>query len=308
MIVVLAGGVGAARFLSGLVQIMDPKDLFIVVNTGDDIEFFGLKISPDLDIIMYTLANIVNERGWGRNDESFNFLSALKDYDYELWFNLGDKDLATHVIRTDLMNQGKNLAEITQILSDRLKIKSIIIPMTNHPVPTMIQVPGKIMHFEEYMIKRGATDPVKKIIYKDIEKAIPTEGVIDAIEKSEGIIICPSNPLVSINTILSIKGIKEAILNNNKKVIAISPIIGSNPVKGPLDKLMRGLGMEVSAFSIANYYKNLISAFIIDIQDESQKEKIEKLGIEVFITDTLMKNMEIKKTLAEIALKYIRSS
>ena len=307
MIVVLAGGVGAAKFLSGLVQVVDPRDLFIIVNTGDDIEFYGLKISPDLDIIMYTLANIVNERGWGRDNETFNFLSALKDYGHEMWFNLGDKDLATHVIRTNLMNQGKNLSEITQILCEKLNIKSKIVPMTNHSVPTMIRIPEKVIHFEEFMIERGAKDPVKDIIYKDMEKATPTEGIIEAIKKSEGIIICPSNPLVSINTILSIKGIKKAILQNKKKVIGISPIIGSNPVKGPLDKLMKGLGMEVSAYGVANYYKELINAFIIDIRDEIQKEKIKNLGIKVFVTDTLMKNMGIKKSLAKVALKYIRS-
>ena len=307
MIVILAGGVGAAKFLSGLVEIVDPRDLFIIVNTGDDIEFFGLKISPDLDIIMYTLANIVNERGWGRDNETFNFLSALKDYGYNMWFNLGDKDLATHVIRTDFMNKGKSLSEITQILCEKLKIQSKIVPMTNNPVPTMIRIPEKVIHFEEFMIERGSKDPVKDIIYKDMEKALPTEGIIEAIKQSEGVIICPSNPLVSINTILSVKGIKEAILQNKKKVIGISPIIGSSPVKGPLDKLMKGLGLDVSAYGVASYYKELINAFIIDVRDTSQKEKIENLGMEVFITDTLMKNMKIKKSLAKIAVNYIRS-
>jgi len=307
MIVVLAGGVGAARFISGLVEVVDPRDLFIIVNTGDDMDLMGLKISPDLDIIMYSLANIVNERGWGRADETFNFLSAIKEYGYENWFNLGDKDLATHVIRTDLMRKGKNLDEITEILRKKLEIKSKIIPMCNEPAPTMIKIPGKVIHFEEFMIKRGATDPVQEVIYKDIEKAKPCEGIIKAITDSEGIVICPSNPLVSINTILSVPGIKDAILSNKKKVIGISPIIGSKPVKGPLDKLMNGLNLEVSAHGVASYYKNLLNAFIIDNKDASQKEKIEELGMKVFVTETLMKNLEIKKSLAKLTVDFIRS-
>lgn len=307
MIVVLAGGVGAARFIGGLVEVVDPKDLFIIVNTGDDMNLLGLKISPDLDIITYSLANIVNDRGWGRADETFNFLSAIKEYGYENWFNLGDKDLATHVIRTNLMSNGKKLDEVTEILSKKLNIKSKIIPMCNEPVPTMIKIPGEVIHFEEFMIKRGAKDPVIEIIYKDIEKTKPCEGILKTIAESEGIIICPSNPLVSINTILSVNCIKDAIIKNKKKVIGISPIIGSKPVKGPLDKLMNGLGLEVSAYGVASFYKDLLDAFIIDNKDASQKEKIEELGMKVFVTETLMKNLEIKKVLAKLTIDFIRS-
>ncbi len=307
MIVVLAGGVGAAKFISGLVEVVDPEDLFIIVNTGDDMELFGLKISPDLDIIMYTLANIVNERGWGRANETFNFLSAIKEYGYENWFNLGDKDLATHVIRTKLMKKGKNLDEITQILSEKLNIKSRIVPMCNEPVPTMIKIPEKIIHFEEFMIERGASDTVKGIIYENIENAKPCKGILKAIKESEGVIICPSNPLVSINTILSVNGIKDAIINNNKKIIGVSPIIGSKPVKGPLDKLMKGLNLEVSAYGVASFYKDILNAFIIDDLDKLQKDKIEELEMKVFVTDTLMKNLEIKKSLAKLAVNFIRS-
>ncbi|MHA1784281.1 MAG: 2-phospho-L-lactate transferase [Candidatus Helarchaeota archaeon] len=307
MIVMLAGGVGAARFLSGLVEIVDPKDLYIIVNTGDDMELLGLYISPDIDIITYTLAKIVHERGWGRSEETFNFLSALKEFHPNFWFQLGDKDLVFHVIRTDLMKQGKNLAEITEYFCNKLNIKAKVVPMTNQLVPTLIRIPQKSIHFEEFMIKRGAKDPVEEIIYENVEVATPANGIIDTIKECEGVIIGPSNPLVSINTILSIKGIKETMIKNHKKVIGISPIIGSSPVKGPLDVLMKGLGLEVSAFGVAKFYKGLIDAFIIDSRDESQKEKIENLGIKVYVTDTLMKTMEIKKSLAEIAVNFIRS-
>ncbi|NVM03193.1 MAG: 2-phospho-L-lactate transferase [Candidatus Helarchaeota archaeon] len=303
MIVVLAGGVGAARFLQGLVQIVNPKDLYVIVNTADDFEQHGLSISPDLDIIMYTLSGIVDEtQGWGIKNDTINCLEMLKRYKQDTWFKLGDKDLATHIYRTQLLKSGLTLSEITKILCLNLGVKVNLIPMTDQKVATKIKIPTGTIHFEEFMIKRKAQDKVLEIIYEGAEDAKPTDGILDIIKDAEGILIGPSNPLVSINTILSIKQIRKALKQANKPIVGISPIIGNKPVKGPLDTLMKGLGMEVSCVGVAKFYKNLIKTFIIDEIDRDRKNQIEELGIKVLVTNTLMKNLEIKKNLAQITL------
>lgn len=303
LIVVLAGGIGASKFLQGLVQIVDPEEIFVIVNTGDDIELHGLSISPDLDIIMYTLSGIVDESvGWGIKNDTINCLEMLKRYNQKVWFKLGDQDLATHILRTKLLKSGLKLSEVTKILCKNLGVNANLVPMTDQKVETKIKTPSGIYHFEEYMIERKTQDRVFKIIFEGAEVAKPTDGIIDAINDAEGILISPSNPLVSINTILSVKGIRKALEKSNKPVIGVSPIIGNKPVKGPLDKLMEGLGMEVSCFGVAKFYKNLIKTFIIDETDNKQKKSIEQLGIKVIIADILMKDLEIKKNLAQIAL------
>ncbi|MHA1403833.1 MAG: 2-phospho-L-lactate transferase CofD family protein, partial [Candidatus Helarchaeota archaeon] len=201
----LAGGVGAAKFISGLVREIDSEDLCLIINTGDDITLFGLEISPDLDIIMYTLAGIVNPiTGWGVNDDSTNCLEMLRRYKEETWFLLGDKDIATHLIRTKMLREGYTLTEITHHLCNTLGIKARLYPMTDQKVPTQIRTSDGVIHFEEYMIKNRAEDPVHEIIYKDIESSNPPKGLLSIIEKAEGFIICPSNPLVSIGPILSV--------------------------------------------------------------------------------------------------------
>jgi LPPG:FO 2-phospho-L-lactate transferase len=224
--VILAGGVGAAKFIEGLVQIIKPESLKIIVNTGDDIELFGLKICPDLDIITYTLANLVDkEKGWGIAEETFNCLSVLKNFYDTGWFNAGDKDLATHIYRTDLFMQGFNKAEITNMICQSLGVKAHIIPMCNERVETFIKTPVKSMHFEEYFIKHQCKPEVLDIEFKGIENAVPVKGVKKYIENAKKIIICPSNPIVSIGTILQVNGIKEALTKVKNRVVAISPII-----------------------------------------------------------------------------------
>ncbi|MHA1298772.1 MAG: 2-phospho-L-lactate transferase [Candidatus Helarchaeota archaeon] len=307
MIVVLAGGVGAAKFLQGLVQIVDPEELSVIVNTADDIELHGLSISPDLDIIMYTLAGIVDEsQGWGIKNDTTNCLEMLKKYNQKVWFKLGDKDLATHIYRTQLMRSGHTLTETTKIMCKHLGVKANLIPMTNEKVATKIRTPSGVIHFEEFMIERRAQDEVLEIIYDGAENARPVDGVLDIIKNCEGILIGPSNPLVSINTILSVNEVGEAIKKSNKPIIGVSPIVGNKPVKGPLDKLMKGLGMEVSCVGVAKFYKNLIRTFIIDEIDKEKKEIIEDFGLKVIVTNTIMKNLEIKKNLAQIALNAMK--
>lgn len=300
--VLLAGGVGAAKFIEGLAQIIKPELLKIIVNTGDDIELFGLKICPDLDIITYTLANLVDkEKGWGFVDETFNCLSVLKNYYDTGWFNAGDKDLATHIYRTDLFKQGFKKAEITNLICQNLGVKSHLIPMSNETVETFITTPLQSMHFEEYFIKHQCKPEILKIEFKGIEKAMPVNNVLKYIKRARKVIICPSNPIVSIGTILQVEGIKDALSKAKDKVFAISPIIEGATVKGPADKMMKCYGLEVSCIGIASFYKEFLGNFIIDNKDCEFKPKIEELGIKTYCYDTLMINPKKKIDLA----KYI---
>ena len=213
MICTLAGGVGAARFLRGLVKVIPEKEITTIVNTGDDIDLYGLHISPDLDIVMYTLAGLVNEeKGWGIQRDTFNCLENLEKYGHETWFRLGDRDLATHIQRTRLMNEGLTLSEITRQLCRSLGLKIKLLPMTDDRVRTMIRTPVGLIGFQEYLVKRMAQDEVLQIIFEGAESAKPTQGVVEAILDSKGVIVCPSNPLVSIGTILSIRDIRDCLL------------------------------------------------------------------------------------------------
>jgi len=306
MITALAGGVGAARFLQGLITLVSEEELTVIVNTGDDIELFGLHISPDLDIIMYTLAGIVDEeKGWGIKGDTFLCLEMLQKYGCETWFRLGDKDLATHIERTYLLKSGLSLSQATHNLRQALGLKMKILPMTDDKFETIVITDKGKMHFQEYLVKRGAQDKVVGVEFRGIETALPTVGVMDSILNSDAIIICPSNPIVSIGTILSLRGVKDALLKTKAKVVAISPIIGGVPVKGPADKLMRGLGLEVSAYAVAELYKNFLDTFVIDSMDKTQKTRIQTLGPDVIVTNTIMKSLHDKVQLAEVVLNLI---
>jgi LPPG:FO 2-phospho-L-lactate transferase len=306
MITALAGGVGAARFLQGLVKLIPEKELTVIVNTGDDVKLYGLHISPDLDIIMYTLAGIVDEeRGWGVKGDTFYCLEMLKEYGYETWFKLGDKDLATHIHRTLLLKSGLGLSEVTSRLCQALGLRAKILPMTNDKIETIIATDKGKMHFQEYLVKRGAQDKVTDVEFKGVERAAPAPGVIDAILNSKAVVVCPSNPVVSIGTILTVKGVRGALRNTQARVIAISPIVGGSPIKGPADKLMRGLGVEVSAYGVASLYKDFLDDFIVDKVDEAQKHRIEGLGLNVVVTNTIMKSMQDKIRLAKVVLDLI---
>ncbi|MFX1447387.1 MAG: 2-phospho-L-lactate transferase [Promethearchaeota archaeon] len=301
---VLAGGVGAAKFIEGLANVIDPALLKIVINTADDIELYGLRICPDIDIITYTLANIVDkQKGWGIQDETFNCLNALKSYyDFE-WFNLGDKDLATHIYRTDLFKKGYNKTEITSLICEKLGIRSQLIPMSNEEVQTYIITDLKTMHFEEYYIKYQCEPKVLDIKFQGINKAKPAKPVFEYINKAEKVFICPSNPIVSIGTILGLSGIKDALKKVKQKVIAISPIIEGQTIKGPADKLMKCLGLEVSCVGVAKYYKEIIGHFVIDKKDCKLKPEIEELGIQTYCYDTIMDSNSKKIALAKFVNK-----
>jgi LPPG:FO 2-phospho-L-lactate transferase len=303
MITLLAGGVGAARFLKGLVKIVNQSHLSVIVNTGDDIELFGLHISPDIDIVMYTLAGIVDEmKGWGIRNDTFYCLRALEKMD-DVWFTLGDSDLATHLFRTSLIRKGLTLSEITTQIRKVLGLQLTILPMTDDKFETRIMTDHGSFHFEEYLVKRGARDDVLSIKYKGAENARPATGVIESILASEMVIICPSNPVASIGTILTVKGVRNALRRTEARKVAISPIISGAPIKGPADKLMQGLGLEVSAYSVARLYSDFIDAFVIDNSDTEEKNRIEALGVEVRVTNTVMNSLNDKIELARFVLQ-----
>jgi len=301
--VLLAGGVGAAKFIQGLAKIVDPQQLKIIINTGDDLELFGLKICPDIDIITYTLAGLVDEnKCWGFSDDTFNCLKVLDYYYKEKWFNLGDKDLATHIFRTDLFKQGYNKTEITSKITEKLHVKSHLIPMCNEEVQTYIETEFGLIHFEEYYIKYHYQPKVKSIKYYGIENASVSESIKKYILGAKKVIICPSNPIVSIGTILNIPGIKKSLTNVKEKVYGISPIIQGTTIKGPADKLMEILNLEISCVGVAKYYKEFLGHFIIDLKDCNHKQEIDELGIKTYCFDTIMDSLDKKKRLAQFLI------
>jgi LPPG:FO 2-phospho-L-lactate transferase len=305
LITALAGGVGAAKLLRGLSKVVS-EDLTIIVNTGDDITLHGLHISPDIDIITYTLAGIVDpERGWGIKGDTFNCLDMLKKLGCEGWFNLGDRDLATHIYRTHLLRQGLNLSEVTSKIARSLGVAAQILPMTDEPFQTKIKTEIGTIHFQEYLVKRGCSDKVLGVVFEGAEEAKPAPKVLESILEARAVLICPSNPIVSIGTILSVKGVREALQRTEATIIGVSPIIGGAPVKGPADKLMSALGVEVSAYGVAQLYKDFLDIFLIDLVDSALKEKIESLGIKVVTCNILMKSFDDEINLAKYILSLI---
>jgi len=304
VITALAGGVGAARFLTGLTKLVKEEDLSIIVNTGDDMEMFGLHISPDIDIVSYTLAGIVDdEKGWGIKGDTFRCLETLKKMGLDTWFSIGDKDFATHILRTDLLRRGLTLTKVTEEISKHLGLKVKIMPMSDEKFETWIRIEEGLIHFEEYFVRRHAEDNVLGVEFVGSHKAKPAPNVIDSIFDAEMVVVCPSNPIVSIGSILSVKGIREALRKTNAKIVGVSPIVDGAPIKGPADKLMRGLGFEVSAFSVANLYSGFLDAFVIDALDADEQGRIEQLGIDVEVTGTVMKCLEDKIRLAKAVLE-----
>jgi LPPG:FO 2-phospho-L-lactate transferase len=302
--VALAGGVGAARFLTGLSKLIKRKDLSVIVNTGDDIELFGLHISPDVDIVAYTLAGIVDEaKGWGVKGDTFQCLEMLKDYGLDTWFGLGDRDLATHLFRTESLKRGYTLTQITREISSVLGLKTKILPMTDEMFETRVRTSEGSIHFEEYFVRRQAKDEVLGIEFVGAATAKPAPGVLDAIMDAEIVVVCPSNPVVSIGPILAVNGVRDALKRTNARVVGISPIVAGMPIKGPADKMLRCLGFEVSAYGVAKLYSDFLDTFVIDTKDSELKSRIENLGVNVKVTNTVMKSLEDKVALAKVALE-----
>jgi LPPG:FO 2-phospho-L-lactate transferase len=302
-IAALAGGVGASKLLLGLHDVMDPRDLTVIVNTGDDIVLHGLKISPDLDIVTYTLAGIVDEtKGWGYRGETFHALKRLAAFGRANWFNLGDRDLATHIHRSAMLAEGRSLSDVAEAIRLALGVKAHILPMCDQPVPTKIDTAEGELHFQEYLVKRRAQPAVRGIRFDGVDKARPARGVLEAIGDADCILICPSNPLISIGPILAVPGIREALRARKESVIAVCPIVGGKSLKGPSDKMLAELGHEPSAFGVAKLYADFTGRFVIDPADKTQAGAIRKLGMKVEVVPTVMKTRTQKRKLARSLL------
>ena len=303
VIAALAGGVGASKLLLGLHDVMDARDLTVIVNTGDDITLHGLKISPDLDIVTYTLAGVVDEsKGWGYRGETFHALKRLAAFGRINWFNLGDRDLATHIHRSAMLAEGRSLSDAAESIRLALGVKARILPMCDQPVPTMIDTAEGELHFQEYLVKRRAQPVVRGIRFDGVDTARPARGVLEAIRDAERIVICPSNPLISIGPILAVPGIREALRARKKNVIAVCPIVAGKSLKGPSDKMLAELGYEASALGVAKLYADFTGIFVIDPADEKQAPSIRKLGMEVEVVPTVMKTRTQKRKLARSLL------
>jgi LPPG:FO 2-phospho-L-lactate transferase len=304
MIAALAGGVGAARCLEGLVAVVDPAEVTAIVNTGDDATFHGLHVSPDLDIVMYTLAGLVEpSQGWGVRGDSYAALEMLRRYGRETWFLLGDRDLATNIARTDLLKQGLRLSEATDALRRALGVTTRLLPMTDAAVGTRVRTPDGVLAFQEYFVHRRAEPEVLEIIYGGMPEAAPAPGVLETIEGAATIVVCPSNPLVSIGTILAVGGVRAALQRTAGRRVAISPIVSGGTIKGPADRMMRGLGWEVSAFGVAQAYRDILDVMIIDQADAALADRIRALGLTVVVADTIMRDAESKAALARVVLE-----
>jgi LPPG:FO 2-phospho-L-lactate transferase len=305
----LAGGVGGAKLASGLQIVLPLGELSVVVNTADDFDLWGLHICPDLDTVMYTLAGISNpETGWGIVNESFETLNMLESYGEETWFKLGDRDLATHILRTSRMRSGETLTEVTAGLSGVLGVNSTVLPMSDDPVSTVLETAEGRLEFQEYFVRRGQRDEVLAIELRGIRDAGPTERVLAAISGADAIVLCPSNPVVSVGPILALPGMTEALASSSAPKVAVSPIIGGRALKGPADRMLASLGHEVSATGVARMYAGLVDGMVVDRTDEGEQAGIEALGMRVLVTQSVMRDVEDRARLALETLEFSAGS
>jgi len=304
-VVALAGGVGAARFLRGLVRVVDPAQVTAIVNTGDDRSFYGVHVSPDIDIVTYSLAERVDrERGFGLEGDSFEVIEALGALGHETWFRLGDRDFAVCQHRTLRLAEGARLAAVTDEIRRAFGVATRLLPMSEDPCPSIVVLgAGRRVHFEEYMVRDGAPSDVEAVDLSAAARAAPGPGVIEALRGAGTILVCPSNPVVSIGPILAVPGVREAIAASGTPVVAVSPIVDGAPVKGPADALLRGVGAEVSARGVARLYADLVGGYVLDRRDRAQLADVEALGIRAVCVDTLMRDTDVAATLARTVLE-----
>ena len=304
-VLALAGGVGGAKLAVGLEAALPPGDLSVVVNTADDFDLWGLRICPDLDTVMYTLAGIANpETGWGIAGESFGALEMLARYGEDTWFKLGDRDLATHVLRTTKLRSGEPLTRITADLSGALGVESAMLPMCDEPVATVLDTPDGPLEFQEYFVRRRQRDEVLGMRLQGVGDARPTEAVMRALAGADLVVLCPSNPVVSIGPILAVPGMREALASSSAPKIAVSPIVGGRALKGPADRMLASLGHEVSAVGVSRMYEGLVSGMVIDGVDDGERLGIEALGMRVLVTAVIMRDEPDRVRLAREVLGF----
>ncbi len=307
MIVALAGGVGGAKMAHGLAMAASPDELAVVVNTADDFDLFGLRICPDLDTVMYTLAGLANPlTGWGIEGDTRNTLTAIERYQGEGWFLLGDQDFATHILRTERLATGASLSTITADLCTALQVRPAILPMTDDRVATIVDTPAGRLAFQDYFVRRKQTDDVIGVEFEGVAQATASALALSAIGSAEVVVICPSNPIVSIGPILAVPGFDEALRGCSASRISISPIIGGKALKGPADRMLASLGYESSALGVARLYAGLIDGLVIDDHDRALADGVEALGIRALVTNAVMTSFEDRKRLGEEVLAFAR--
>ena len=301
----LAGGTGAAKLLRGLVRVINPGDLTVIGNTGDDAQVWGLHVSPDLDTVIYALAGRLDvTRGWGLADESFHCLDAMAALGGDTWFNLGDRDLATHLVRTHALRAGRTLSEVTAELARRLGISTRVLPMSDEPVRTRIETPDGWLDFQEYFVREKAQPTVRSVAYVGAERARPAPGVVEAIRDADAVLVCPSNPVTSVGPILAVPGVIDA-LRASRTVVGVSPIIGSAPVSGPAGTLMRARALEVSAAGVASAYAPWLRTLVVDATDPDAAAAVPKQGVRAAVANTLMTDRASEIALARVVLEQM---
>jgi len=304
-VLALAGGVGGAKLAAGLQAVLGARELAVAVNTADDFDLWGLRICPDLDTVMYTLAGISNpETGWGLAGESFAALEMLARYGEDAWFRLGDRDLATHVLRTARLRLGESLTRVTVDLSSALGVESAILPMCDERVATVLETPEGPLEFQEYFVRRGQRDEVLGVELLGIEGARATNAVLGALDAVDLVVFCPSNPVVSTGPILAVPGMRKAIEASGAPKVAVSPIVGGRALKGPADKMLASLGHEVSAAGVARMYEGLVDGMVIDTVDEEDRRGIEALGMRVLETRAIMRDAPDRARLAREVIEF----
>lgn len=304
-IVALAGGVGGAKLAHGLYRQLAPDMLNVVVNTGDDFELHGLRISPDADTVLYTLGGLANpQTGWGIEGDTFETLGMMRRLGVDTWFLLGDRDFATHILRTQRLRAGETLTRVLEDYMRALAVRARLLPMSDEQVATIVRTPAGELAFQDYFVRRHHADEVLGVRFAGIEQAHPTPQVVEAIRAADAIIFCPSNPVVSIGPILSVPGMRDILRGTSAPKVAVSPIVGGQALRGPADRMLAGLGYESSAFAVASLYKDLLAGMVIDQQDEAEASRIEALGMRVLVTDTIMSDVAARERLAGEVLRF----
>jgi LPPG:FO 2-phospho-L-lactate transferase len=304
VLVALAGGVGAARLLRGLVAVVPPSDVTAVVNTGDDIVLHGLHVSPDLDTVTYTLAGAVNpQTGWGLAGETWAAMEALARYGGETWFRLGDRDLATHLYRTQRLREGASLSDVTAEIAAAWKVGVRLVPMTDDPVETRVTIADEgEVGFQEYFVARRHAVPVTAVRFSGVDSARPAPGVLDALVSAERVIVCPSNPVVSVGPLLAVPGVRAAVAARRADAVAVSPIVAGAALKGPADRMLAELGHESSVVGVARLYADIASTLVVDEADAPLASAVEATGMRCVVAPTVMRNAEDAAALARVVL------
>jgi LPPG:FO 2-phospho-L-lactate transferase len=305
-IAVLAGGVGGARFVQTLAEVVDRSDLTVIANVGDDLEVHGLHVSPDLDTLLYTLGGLADEeRGWGRGDETWNALATIRELGAEGWFQLGDRDLGLHLVRTAALRAGEPLSAVTRRLAAAVGLGLTLLPATDDRLRTLLRTPAGVLEFQEWFVARGHRDPVDEVVYDGADRARAAPGVVEAIDGADLVAIAPSNPFVSIGPILAVAEVRAAVERRREQVVAISPLIGGRAVKGPAAEMLARLAGGTGPGQVTDCYKGLVGTLVLDESDADLASEVESRGVKPLVTRTLMSEPEARRALAETVLGLV---